>query len=268
MYAKDRALRHFIKPIFNLEGNEYILDVGCGIGTVGKLLGPLLRKDGNVIGIDQDIQLVNYGNKHWARRPNMRLKVGDANKIEYPPLFFDIVASFGLLEFVSNPYHVITEMLRVLKHPGKLIVIHVDTLNYTVSPRNELLETIYRDLQKAMDFMGIDTGLTHFHAFCWKNRLPLEEFTYTMEYRVPITQKYIEVAEMSMKSFYKKPSIVKEVIEFNYQFLKHIGWTKEKVTEFIEYQYTLTYHLAFLKEHIGEEFYKKLPIKVYRVQVI
>lgn len=267
-YAKDRALRHFIKPIFNLKGNENILDVGCGIGTVGKLLGPLLNKDGNVIGIDQDAQLVNYGNNHWARRSNMRLEVGNANQVAYPPSFFDIVTSFGLLEFVSNPYHVINEMLRVLKQPGKLIVIHIDTPNYIVHPRNELLEIIYQDLQKAMVVMGIDANLTHFRAFCWKNQHPIEEFTYTLEYRTPITQKYIELVETSMESFYKKPSMVKEVIEFNYQFLKHIGWTKEKVTDFVEYQYTITSHIAFLKEHVGEEYYKKLPIKVYRIQMI
>ena len=71
-----------------------------------------------------------------------------------------------------------------------------------------------------------------------------------------------------MKSFYHKESMLHEVCEFNYQFLKHMGWTRAKVKDFINYQYSIPEHLEFLKAHLGEEFYRKMPIRIYRIQFI
>ena len=56
-----------------LRGNEKVLDVGCGIGTLCKNISPLLNKGGKIIGIDIDEELIDYGKDNWGKAENIML---------------------------------------------------------------------------------------------------------------------------------------------------------------------------------------------------
>lgn len=251
----------------NLKGNERILDVGCGIGTIGKMVRPMLGRGGEIVGIDLDKELIEYGNEHWAKWSNIRLEIGDANHIKYDNSCFDIVSSFGILEFVSNMPQVVSEMFRVLRRPGKLVAICINTKYFEFRPWERKFHHLYKSIQVASELAGVDLGLTRFRAWCHDKALPLETFTFTMEYSTRITKEYIKLVEASMHQFYKSPSIIEEVTEFNFQFLKLVGWSKSKVRKYVNHQYSVETFLNNLRAHVGEEVYRKTPISIYRIQL-
>lgn len=254
-------LRQFMKPILNFQGSERILDVGCGFGAFGKLIQPYLGPNAQLIGIDIDPVQVAYGNQHWARQPNMHLEVGDANQITYPDRSFDVVASMGLLEFVPTRKQVLQEMARVLRRPGKLIVVHIDIAHYVVLPWNDLFEHFWGSYLEGMRRLGADLELAEFRAYCAQQDWILEEFTLNIEYRTEITEKLISLWGTQFESEHYK----QQYIDFNFQFVKQVGWTKQQLQDLFEQQRSPDRIIAFFESHIGEDFYQKTPFRVFRV---
>jgi len=119
-----------------------------------------------------------------------------------------------------------------------------------------------------METLGVDVHLTRFLAYCRFQNLPVEEFTFTMEYRAQITDKYIDLVETEMGSFHQNEQLLQQVFEFNFQFLKEVGWTPADLWAFITREYSPEAHLAFLKAHRGAEYYRKFPIRIYRVILV
>lgn len=264
LYAQNRAVRQFLKPILNLQGAERILDVGCGIGTFGKLIQPYLTPNAQLIGIDIDPVQVAYGNRHWARQPNMRLEVGDATRLPYPASSFEVVAAMGFLEFIDATA-VLPELRRVLKCPGKLVVIQIDPVHYEQRPLDSLFEQYWEAYLTGMQRLGVDLELAAFQAYCKGAGWMVEEFTFNIEYRVQITANLIAMVRRARGAQSKSERYLQELFEFNYQFVKHAGWSEERLWEFLTHQYSLEAYLRSLQTHLGEEFYQNTPLHVYRV---
>lgn len=267
-YAESQALRQFIEPILNLRGDERVLDVGCGIGVFGKLIEPFLGPQGEVIGIDIDPIQIAYGNHHWANRPNAHLEVGDANQIAYPDASFDIVASMGLLEFVPDQGRVLKEMARVLRPQGKLIVVQIDIAQYAILPKDARFDYFWDSYLTGMRTIGVDLELKTFQNYCSKQNWIVEEFIYNIEYRTQITEKLIEIVKLNRGKMYQDEYYMRQMFEFNFQFVQPAGWTKEQLQDFIQYQYGPETFPNFLRSHIKEEFYQRTPFRVFRVRPI
>jgi len=263
-FVKNRALRQFMKPLLNLQGEERILDVGCGFGAFGKLIQPLLGPKATLIGIDIDPIQVAYGNQHWARRPNMRLEVGDAAHINYPDGSFDLVSAMGLLEFVDATA-VLPEMQRVLRRPGKLVVMQVDSAHYEQCPQDTFFKQFWEAYLEGMRQLGIDLELATFQAYSKRAGWVLEEFTLNIEYRVRITNEFLAMVEIARWTQLQNERYMRQLFEFNYQFVKHVGWSADQLWDFLNRQYTPETYLRFLRAHLGEDFYQKTPLRMYRV---
>jgi len=263
-YVKSKTIRQFIKPILNLQGEECILDVGCGIGAFGKLIQPYLGPKAELIGIDLDPVQIDYGNQHWAKQPNMRLEVGDATAIRYPDASFDLVAAMGLLEFVDAK-RALSEMQRVLRCPGKLIVVQIDTAHYINRPLDDLFEQFWGAYLEGMRRLGADLELATLKTHCQEQEWVLEEFTLNIEYRVQITEQFINLVEKTRGKMSKDESYMRQQFEFNYQFVKHAGWSADQLWDFINRQYAPETFLNFIKAHFGEDFYQQTPFRVFRI---
>jgi ubiquinone/menaquinone biosynthesis C-methylase UbiE len=120
---------HFnkLKIILGLMGNKNpltVLEIGCASGW---LLSRISKRfsAAKCVGIDIDTSLVAYGSKLY---PNLKLSVGDAHRLPFPPRAFDIIVCAEVLEHLENPSQVLKEMNRVLKPNGHL-VLEIDTNN-------------------------------------------------------------------------------------------------------------------------------------------
>jgi ubiquinone/menaquinone biosynthesis C-methylase UbiE len=99
-----------------------VLDLGCGDGTTAI---PLARTGAEVTGIDIAGNLVEAGNKRAGEEGLSRLKFqeGDACNLEgVPDHSFDLsISVFGAM-FAPKPFDVASEMVRVTKPGGHIVM--------------------------------------------------------------------------------------------------------------------------------------------------
>jgi 2-polyprenyl-3-methyl-5-hydroxy-6-metoxy-1,4-benzoquinol methylase len=107
-----------------------ILDVGAGTG--GKIQS--FKKLGEVHGIDAAEKAIEFCRKRGLEN----VTLCTAERIDYVDHSFDVIASFDVLEHVSNPSQVLSEFNRVLKSNGHLI-ISVPAFRFLWSQHDEAL---------------------------------------------------------------------------------------------------------------------------------
>lgn len=99
-----------------------VLDLGCGDGTTAIPAG---RRGAEVLGVDIASNLVAAGNARARAEglDNVRFEQGDACDLGHlPENLFDVVVSvFGAM-FAPRPFEVAREMLRVVRHGGRIVM--------------------------------------------------------------------------------------------------------------------------------------------------
>jgi SAM-dependent methyltransferase len=123
------ALRDRLVDSLALQGNEKVLDVGCGRGLLAIGIAKRL-KSGKVTGIDA----WSEANSSEATRENaklegvaerVRIENGNARKLVYPDANYDVVVSSLAIHNIPDQEgreQAAREMFRVLKPGGRLLI--------------------------------------------------------------------------------------------------------------------------------------------------
>ena len=99
-----------------------VLDLGCGDGTTAI---PEAELGANVLGIDIATNLVEAGNKRIKKMglTNITIQEGDAtNLVGLKDHAFDLVVSIFGAMFAPKPFDVASEMVRVTKPGGRIVM--------------------------------------------------------------------------------------------------------------------------------------------------
>ncbi|TSC63540.1 MAG: putative methyltransferase [Microgenomates group bacterium Gr01-1014_93] len=116
-YWHWRRFREVLKMVNSVDGP--ILDIGCHSGTFTE---KILKKIGTreVYGIDISESAIKKISK---RIPYGHFEVADAASLPFKNDFFDLAVCLEVLEHVDNPQKVISEIKRVLKKDGKVVML-------------------------------------------------------------------------------------------------------------------------------------------------
>lgn len=111
--------------LFMPQQDQKILDVGCGTGNFSIKLA---EKGAIVTGIDVSDEMLNIARTKTGGLP-ITYKNMDLYQLEFEDNTFDAVFSMAAFEFVKDPARALSELFRVLKPGGKLMVgtIHLDS---------------------------------------------------------------------------------------------------------------------------------------------
>lgn len=121
------ATLDFLKEC-QFKGNLKILDVGCASGWfISEIAHHYPRH--NFFGIDIYERAIDYAKKRY---PNISFSCADAHKLPFSQDSFDLVICANVLEHVVNPKQILTEIKRVVKPQGK-VIINMDSENFLFS---------------------------------------------------------------------------------------------------------------------------------------
>ena len=98
--------------LLRLNGNERILDIGCGDGRITAEIATRLP-NGSILGVDASQDMIAYACGH-DDRPNISFQVADAANLPFHNEF-DLIVSFNALHWLPDPNPPLRSIRRAMK---------------------------------------------------------------------------------------------------------------------------------------------------------
>lgn len=122
-----RAWHHFAVEQMRIEAGNRVLDVGCGTGTVTRTMAERVGSGGQVVGLDPSSAMLAEA-RGQAKAPeaaNLVWVEGDGEHLPFADGQFDRVTAQFSLRNMTDWVQGLSEMIRVLKPGGRLVVLEV-----------------------------------------------------------------------------------------------------------------------------------------------
>ena len=148
-YLKAAAglLRSFKQTTYErmqIHSGDYVLDVGCGSGADTIPLKGLVGIHGHVVGVDYDREMLSHA-QTGVKEPGDGGQVyhicSDATSLPLISNSFDSCRSERLFQHLLHPELAVSEMLRVTKPGGRVVVLDTDHGTWSV-------DTSYKDIER------------------------------------------------------------------------------------------------------------------------
>jgi ubiquinone/menaquinone biosynthesis C-methylase UbiE len=138
-----------------LAGDQRILDVGCGPGTITLDLARIAA-DGQVVGIDtaEAVVVAAAAAAEEAGVANVGFACGDVTALEYDGESFDVVHAHQVLQHLEDPVAALREMRRVCRGDGVVAARDADYAAMFWAPADPRLER-WRQLYRKV---AVDNG--------------------------------------------------------------------------------------------------------------
>jgi ubiquinone/menaquinone biosynthesis C-methylase UbiE len=117
------AQRRFLMDRLALQAGECVLDIGSGSGIFVREAMEFVGADGRACGVDSSGPMVELAG-HLC--PEGQFFLGDAVELPFQDESFDAVTAAQLLCFVPDVARALSEMFRVLRPGGRLVVLDTD----------------------------------------------------------------------------------------------------------------------------------------------
>lgn len=104
----------------SLEGNEKILDVGCGDGKITAEIARVLPR-GYAVGVDISPSMIQTAKAAFAGRENVHFVIRNATELNYVNQF-DIITSFRVMFWVLQQEKALRSMHSALKENGRICI--------------------------------------------------------------------------------------------------------------------------------------------------
>jgi len=86
---------------FGLQGNERVLDFGCGSGIAAQCLANILNGNGYLMCVDVSRYWVGKARKRLRKYANVECAAGDIRTLDIPDSSFDVISSIHVIHDIS-----------------------------------------------------------------------------------------------------------------------------------------------------------------------
>ena len=118
--------RRLIEAALAARDGDAVLDVGCGPGFYLEQLASTVGPRGRLAGIDSSEQMIELARRRCTGIANVALDVASATSLPFEDVEFDAAISVQVLEFVNDVDVALSELHRVVRPGGRVIVWDVD----------------------------------------------------------------------------------------------------------------------------------------------
>lgn len=118
--------RRLVRAALGAQPGWRILDVGCGPGFYVDELREEVGPRGSIVGLDRSPQMLAVATGRCEGHGNTMFREGEATCLPVDDWSFDAALAVQVLEYVPNVAEALSELHRVLKPDGKLVVWDVD----------------------------------------------------------------------------------------------------------------------------------------------
>ena len=131
---------------------EAVLDVGCGPGTDVFDMVELVGPSGRLVGLDaSEVMIAEARRRAKALHVPVSFEVGDVQALSFPNATFDVCRAERLLEHLPDAERALTEMVRVTRTGGRIVVFDFDWDTLIIDhPDKETTRTIVLSYSDAM----------------------------------------------------------------------------------------------------------------------
>lgn len=128
MYQAPDVLRRrsLARAALAPRAGEHILDVGCGPGFFLTDLLPVVGGQGTVTGLDSSTSMLEVARRRCEGQTNASFQEADATVLPVDDGVFDAALSVQVLEYVGDIPQAMTELYRVVKPRGRVVVWDTD----------------------------------------------------------------------------------------------------------------------------------------------
>jgi trans-aconitate 2-methyltransferase len=155
-----------------IEGNEDILDIGCGDGKLTHEIANRLR-NGTILGIDISKSMIDFA-KNTHKQKNLSFTIGDARTFKLNKKF-DLIVSFTALHWVKEFEQVIQHAKEHLKPGGKIYFVF--STKWNGLPIEKAMNQLYATKKWVPFFKNYDPGYYVHNVDPWMTALVQNCFT-------------------------------------------------------------------------------------------
>jgi len=123
---------------------KHVLDIAAGSGYGSAVLAETAKK---VVGVDVDKDAIKYANKNY-KTSNVEFILGDGVSIPLPDKSLDVVVSFETIEHIEDYRKFMSEVKRVLKPDGLLVLSTPNDVEFPESNHFHIHEFEQKELEK------------------------------------------------------------------------------------------------------------------------
>jgi SAM-dependent methyltransferase len=122
---------------------EAVLDIGCGSGVDTILAAKMTGSSGRVVGIDLMPEMLQRAKENLtsANLDNVTFEESSAETLSFPSENFDVVISNGAFNLVPDKARAISEVFRVLKPGGRLMIADQILIGELPEKRKEIIKS-------------------------------------------------------------------------------------------------------------------------------
>ena len=129
-FIQEKYELKILREMTSINNIQTVLEIGCGNGNGTKLIKKYFSPK-NIIAIDIDERMINIAQNRNIDS-TILYKIMDASKLDFPDKQFDAIFDFGIIHHIPNWKDCLTELKRILKPNGELILEDLSIYSFTI----------------------------------------------------------------------------------------------------------------------------------------
>lgn len=132
-------LYHLVATGISIEG-KHVLEVGCGRGGGASYMARRLNPQ-KLVAVDLNRAAIRSARSRYAAQENLQFDVADAHDLPFADNIFDVVVNIESAQHYRNINRFLSEVRRVLKPGGHLLIAYFEDPEKGVFPRSALAQS-------------------------------------------------------------------------------------------------------------------------------